>query len=510
MALPLDGYVRVSRVGARGKAAKAGAKAEGFISPEVQEAEIRKWAERKGVEVAIQPHELNVSGGTMDRPIFNKIMERIRRGESGGVVVYKLDRFARSLIGAVNTLAELGEHKATFASATEPELDYTTPAGEAFLNMQFTFAQFVRSTLKESWAVTARHKIEEDGVHISPVDYLGYDKVEGRLVPNDQAPVASEAFHRRGGGEGWGAIADWLNEVAPKPNEREWIGQAVQRLCAKRVYRGEASRYVEQDIDGRGPIINRDAHPALVTEREWQAAQMNPRIAKGGANGKPLPLLSGLIRCAGCRYSMSVGRGSKGERMYRCRGRHASGRCPAAASITAEAVEHYIEAHVLAEIEGVAKMVPDSGERERASAELEQARAGLEDFRRDREARRKLGPEWHEWLDEYLAAVREAEARLGQLDQRAEVAREGLTRDHFLDLPGDERREVLAGFMDCVFVRRSRGRGRNVDPIDTRARILWRGQAPPDLPRRRVVNPIISFDIEADVEAGVVAAQDGA
>jgi hypothetical protein len=62
-----------------------------------------------------------------------------------------------------------------------------------------------------------------------------------------------------------------------------------------------------------------------------------------------------------------------------------------------------------------------------------------------------------------------------------------------------------------VFVRRSRGRGRNVDPIDERSRILWRGQAPADLPRRRVVNPIISFDFdEHDIEAGMATAQDRA
>ena len=70
--LPLDGYVRVSKVGGRG--------GEGFISPDVQEKAIREWAARAGVEIVIQPHELDVSGGTMDRPVFNTIMERIRAG----------------------------------------------------------------------------------------------------------------------------------------------------------------------------------------------------------------------------------------------------------------------------------------------------------------------------------------------------------------------------------------------------------------------------------------------
>lgn len=499
-ALPLSGYVRVSRVGDR--------EGEGFISPDVQERAIREWAERNGAQVVMEPPELNVSGGTMDRPVFNDIMGKVRAGRSGGIVVYKLDRFARSLLGAVTTLSELGEHGAVLASATEPELDYSTPSGEAFMNQMFTFAQFVRSTLKESWATANRHAIER-GVHIAPNGYLGYDKGDGgRLVPNEQAPIVVEVFRRRGRGESWGSLAAWLNEAAPKPTGTDWTSQSVARLCEKRVYLGEASRYVNQDVDGRGPIVNRDAHPPLVTEAEWRAAQMDPAAASARGEGKPL--LSGLLRCAGCRYSLSLGTG-KGQRLYKCRCKHASGRCPAPAMILADAIEPYVEGLVLDEIDGTAKLVPDSGERDRVVAKVEQARADLDAFRRDRAARRKLGDDWHDWLDDYLAAVREAEAELDRIDQRSGAVREGLTREHYLALPTDDRREVLAGFIDTVFIRKSRGRGRNVDPVESRARVLWRGQAPADLPRRRVVNEIRSFDFGEDhVEAGVTAAQDAA
>jgi site-specific DNA recombinase len=502
--LPLAGYVRVSQVGGR--------EGEGFISPDVQEKAIREWAGRQGVEVVMQRPELNVSGGTMDRPIFNSIMEDIRAGRSGGIVVYKTDRFARTLLGAVSTLAELGSHNAAFASATEPELDYSTPPGRAFLQMMFVFAEFVRSSLKESWHTAQRSAIER-GIHISPNSkrggYLGYSVgPDRRLIPNDQAPIAREMLLRRGDGQTWGAIADWLNDVAARLDGTLWTAQAVQRLCAKRVYLGEASRFVTQDVDGRGPIVNRNAHPALVTEEEWWAAQMNPRIARGGReNGKPLPLLSGLVRCAGCRYSLSLGRGPKGERLYRCRGKHASGTCPSTASILAEPLENYVENMVLLEIDGITKIVPDSRLAVQAVA---QARAEYDDFRRDREARRKLGADWHDSLDEYVRAVRDAEAALGRIDQRIGLVREGLTRDHYLDLPVSDRRVVLAGFIDCVMVRRSRGRGRNVDPIDNRVRVLWRGQAPADLPRRRVINEIASFDFEDHVEARVAAPQHGA
>lgn len=315
-------------------------------------------------------------------------------------------------------------------------------------------------------------------------------------------------LRRRGSGQGWGSIADWLNQVAPRDDGKFWTATSVQRLCAKRVYRGEASRYVDQDVDGRGPIINREAHPPLVTEEEWQAAQMTPRLEANG-NGS-LPLLSSLIRCAGCRYSMSIGRGPKGERMYRCRSKYASGQCPRPTQVLADTIEEYVEETVLTEIDGIAKIVPDSTERERIAADLAQAQSDLEDFRNDTAARRKLSAEWHEWLDRYLDRVRSLQAELEQTDQRIGIMQQGLTRDHYLDLPVSDRREVLGGFFDCLFVRRSRGRGRHVDPIDSRVRILWRGQAPADLPRRRVVNVIRPYDFEDHVEAGVAPAQDAA
>lgn len=297
----------------------------------------------------------------------------------------------------------------------------------------------------------------------------------------------------------------------PKPQRKNaptgsiWTPESVPRLCEKPVYKGWASRYLKQDTEGRGPAVKENAHPALATDAGWDAAQMTPRLTK--REDKPLPLLSELIRCQGCRFSMSLGRGPNGERVYRCRRKHASGECPTGGSVMADTIERYVEEMVLLEIDGLVKFVPDPQELERATAELQLARDATEDLRRDREARRKLGPaRWHEWLDDCLRAEREAETALALVNQRVGVVRAGLTRDHYLALPLDERREVLAGFIDCLFVRRSSGRGRNVDLIDARTRILWRGQAPDDLPRRRVINQIASFDFDDHVEAGFVTA----
>jgi hypothetical protein len=152
-------------------------------------------------------------------------------------------------------------------------------------------------------------------------------------------------------------------------------------------------------------------------------------------------------------------------------------------------------------------MVPDNKGRRTALLAVEDAHAALEDFRKDTAARKKLGAAWHDWLDQYLTEIRDAQAELDRFDGLAELASESLARDQYLALPMPERREVLGGFIDAVFVRRSKSRGRHVEPTADRTRIVWRGQAPVDLPVQRRLNEIKSFDFgEGDVDAGVVAA----
>jgi len=64
----------------------------------------------------------------------------IRRGESKGIVVYRLDRFARTLIGGYTALSELVEHGGEFASASEPQFDFTMPQGRLFLQLSLGMA----------------------------------------------------------------------------------------------------------------------------------------------------------------------------------------------------------------------------------------------------------------------------------------------------------------------------------------------------------------------------------
>jgi DNA invertase Pin-like site-specific DNA recombinase len=93
-----DGYLRVSAVKGRG--------GPSYISPEVQADTIRRLAAAKGVEVGQIVVEENVSGGrgVADRELGALVVER---GESGGIIVWRLSRFSRSLVGAADANARI-------------------------------------------------------------------------------------------------------------------------------------------------------------------------------------------------------------------------------------------------------------------------------------------------------------------------------------------------------------------------------------------------------------------
>jgi hypothetical protein len=82
-----DGYIRVSR--------RAGRERESFISPEVQRKKIADWAALHDVEVVNWWEEIDQFGAKLERPLFQQALARCEAGETGGIIVARLDRFAR-------------------------------------------------------------------------------------------------------------------------------------------------------------------------------------------------------------------------------------------------------------------------------------------------------------------------------------------------------------------------------------------------------------------------------
>lgn len=80
------------------------------------------------------------------RPVLESVLERIGPGDT--LVVYKMDRLARSLVHLLSVLAHLQERSAGFRSLTEP-IETVTPAGRLFMQMLGSFAEFERALIRD-------------------------------------------------------------------------------------------------------------------------------------------------------------------------------------------------------------------------------------------------------------------------------------------------------------------------------------------------------------------------
>src|SRR6202050_1349013 len=107
---------------------------------------LREYAARRGWTITLQVRE--VGSGAVKREAREKLLEAARRREIDVVLVWRLDRWGRSVTDLLNTLEELDHLGVGFVSLTEA-LDLTTPAGRAMAGLLAVFAEFEREILRE-------------------------------------------------------------------------------------------------------------------------------------------------------------------------------------------------------------------------------------------------------------------------------------------------------------------------------------------------------------------------
>jgi putative DNA-invertase from lambdoid prophage Rac len=107
---------------------------------------MREYAAKRGWTIAVQIKE--VGSGAAERELRENLLAAARRREIDVVLVWRLDRWGRSLVDLVVTLKELAELGVSFVSLTEA-LDLTTPTGRAMAGLLSVFAEFEHEILRE-------------------------------------------------------------------------------------------------------------------------------------------------------------------------------------------------------------------------------------------------------------------------------------------------------------------------------------------------------------------------
>ena len=112
----------------------------------LQRRAIRDSVSRRGWTIAVEIKE--IGSGASVRELRQKLLEAARRRDIDVVVVWRLDRWGRSMADLVTTLQELRDLGVGFVSLTEA-LDLTTPSGRAMAGLLAVFAEFEREILQD-------------------------------------------------------------------------------------------------------------------------------------------------------------------------------------------------------------------------------------------------------------------------------------------------------------------------------------------------------------------------
>lgn len=127
----------------------------------------------------------NVSGGTMDRPAMNRLIQLIEDGEIEAIAIHRLDRISRSLLQFLELLGFFEQHNISFICVTH-NFDTSTIFGRMIVSILMMFAELERETIRER--VTDRiHAARRKGRFTGGQPPLGYTIVpKGRALAVDE------------------------------------------------------------------------------------------------------------------------------------------------------------------------------------------------------------------------------------------------------------------------------------------------------------------------------------
>jgi site-specific DNA recombinase len=268
--------------------------AEGF-SIDGQAEKLRAYAELHDLGPVVLVEDAGRSGKNLERPGLQQLLVMVEQGRVMNVLVWRLDRLSRNLGDLILLADTFGKNDVGLHSFTE-KIDLSSATGRMFYNILGAFAQFYREQLAENVRLGMQQAAREGRWVNRPK--MGYDLVNGQLVPNGEAPTVQRMFAFRAEGHS-------LREI----EERSGVKYStVRAILHSRIYLGEV-------------LLNGDWYPGhhepLVTPQEFAAAH------RGHLPGRPRSrhLLSGRIRCGLCGRVASVRYGRGSAVLYRCRHR---------------------------------------------------------------------------------------------------------------------------------------------------------------------------------------------
>ena len=304
------------------------------------------------------------SGKNTNRPKFEELMKDVKDGLIHKVIVYRLDRFSRSITDFGQAWEKFKEKSVEFISINE-KFDTSSPMGRAMLHIIMIFAQLERETIAERVKDNYYSRIKYGNWPGGPAP-LGFDnskmtnedgKKVPTLLPNKDMEIVKRIFFEYSGEDvSLGMIAKELSvEGITCMKRKTWDNVAISRILHNPVY-VEATADVYKYYKGKGitfsnsvdfytgetsahivgrrsasdrkytklenHVVSLTNFPGIIPADIWLKCQYkldNNKQIKNTGKGK-LSWLSGYIKCGKCGYSLAIRKYN--EQLYlHCSGR---------------------------------------------------------------------------------------------------------------------------------------------------------------------------------------------
>lgn len=158
---------------------------------DMQIRELRQFCKRRGWTVAGEYLDKGISGAKERRPQLDALLAACRKRRVDAVIVYRYDRFARSLRQLVNALEEFRSLGIEFISLHEG-VDTSTPNGRLIFGIFASIAEFERELIRDrvkSGIAAARAR----GVRLGRPSLRSFTPSDVRLLRRDRRKGMSYA-----------------------------------------------------------------------------------------------------------------------------------------------------------------------------------------------------------------------------------------------------------------------------------------------------------------------------
>lgn len=313
-------YIRVSAV--------MGRTGEEFLSPELQEAAMRRLIAVRGLrEVAVIP-DIDQSGRTFDREGLDKIRAMAEARQVDALVVNDLTRLGRNAGEAILFIGWLRQRGVTVLSTVE-NVEDQSPAGKLNTGVALLIAEMHSDQISQKWQQTIEHRARQGKAHgRAPIGYLRqvdaeapagrFDRRPTRLVVDPiMGPIMAGIFVDYAAGHPISKLAQRL-----KAGGRSADLTTLRRALRNPAYLGKTVLW--RAGGHRRPSAHADAavtadglHPELVTRDVWDKVQRRLQADAKTPERRHLAMqwsLAGLAECYHCEKPLQLHHGRVGAK----------------------------------------------------------------------------------------------------------------------------------------------------------------------------------------------------